>query len=511
VTEETMTTTSPAPASTIPLPGRSQVDRLIAVVDGAELFFTPAREAYVSFTIEGHRETWPVASDEFRRLLLARYYAAEKTAPSAQAVIDARNVIEARALFEGTEQPVFTRVGAHGDAIYLDIGDSTWQAIEISADGWTIVDVPPVRFRRAPGILALPNPDPDGSIYELRELVNVRSEDDWLLMVSWLLAAMRPVGPYPLLVLHGEQGSAKSTTARMLRTLVDPSAASLRSAPRNERDLAIAARHGWILAFDNLSRIDAAFSDALCRMSTGGTFTTRRLHTDAEEVVISTQRPVIITGIEELATRSDLLDRSLVIELPVIRENSRRSEGDLWSAFETRRARIFGALLEALSGALRKLPKTTIAGKPRMADFALWATAAESSLGIENGSFMSAYHGNRLAANDVAMDSSPIAGAILDLMRRRNSWTGTATELLQSLGVRLKSPIALSRALRRLAPNLRVAGIEIGFDRDPGSSRQRIVKLSACSSEAAMVPASLGELDSNEESDAHDDRDSPSC
>jgi hypothetical protein len=479
---------------------------LIAVVDDAELFFTPACEAYVSFTIGGHRETWPVASEEFRRLLLARYYAAEKSAPSAQAVLDARNVIEARALFEGCEQPVYTRVGAHGDSIYFDLGDSTWQAIEVTADGWTIVDVPPVRFRRAPGILALPNPDPDGSIYELRELVNVHSEDDWLLMASWLLAAMRPVGPYPLLVLHGEHGSAKSTTARMMRTLVDPSAAPLRSAPRNERDLAIAARHGWILAFDNLSHVDATFSDALCRMSTGGTFTTRRLHTDAEEVVLSTQRPVIITGIEELATRSDLLDRSLVIELPVIRENSRRSEAELWSAFEARRACIFGALLDALSGALLKLPRTTIAGKPRMADFALWATAAESSLGIEKGSFMRAYRGNRLTANDVALDSSPIAAAILEWMREQIAWKGTATDLLHALapsGARLRSPIALARSLRRLAPNLRLAGIEIGFDRDPGSSRQRIVTLKACPTGAAMVPASSRGLDSTKESLEH--------
>jgi hypothetical protein len=485
VTEETLTT-SPAPACTIPLPGKSQVDRLIAVVDDAELFFTPGREGYVSFMIQGHRETWPVASEEFRRLLLARYYAAEKSAPSAQAVVDARNVIEARALFEGSEQPVFTRVGVHGDAIYFDIGDSTWHAIEVTADGWTMVDIPPVRFRRAPGMLALPNPEPDGSIYELRELVNVRSEDDWILLSSWLLAALRPVGPYPLLVLHGEQGSAKSTTARILRTLIDPSAACLRSAPRNERDLAIAARHGWVLAFDNLSYIDAAFSDALCRMSTGGSFTTRRLHTDTDEVVLSTQRPVIITAIEELATRSDLLDRSLLIDLPVIDERKRRSEAELWAAFESRRARIFGALLDAISGALRKLPKTRIDGTPRMADFALWATAAEPSLGFESGAFMTAYRNNRQSANDVALDASPIATPVLELLTEQPTWKGTATQLLQVLAAKTASsrtrgwpasPVGLARALRRVAPNLRTAGIEIRFDRDPGSCRQRIVTI----------------------------------
>ena len=484
--EETLTTTATATASTIPLPGKSQVDRLIAVVDDAELFFTPAREAYISSIVDGHRETCAVDSEGFKRLLLARYYAAERSAPSAQAVIDARNVIEARALFEGTEQPVYTRVGAHGDAIYFDIGDSTWQAIEVNAKGWMLVDLPPVRFRRAPGMLALPSPDPDGSIYELRELVNVRSEDDWMLLSSWLLAALRPIGPYPLLVLHGEQGSAKSTTARILRTLIDPSAACLRSAPRNERDLAIAARHGWVLAFDNLSHIDAAFSDALCRMSTGGTFTTRRLHTDADEVALSTQRPVIITGIEELATRSDLLDRSLLIDLPVISESKRRSERELWAAFESRRARIFGALLDAISGALRKLPKTTLDGTPRMADFALWSTAAEASLGFESGAFMNAYRNNRESANDVALEASPIATPVLELLAEKPTWKGTATQLLQVLAAgattsRLHgwpaSPIALARALRRIAPNLRTAGVEIRFERDPGSCRQRIVTL----------------------------------
>src|SRR5205807_197923 len=120
--------------------------------------------------------------------------------------------------------------------------------------------------------------------------------DAWTLLVGWLLGAFSPHGPYAMLALHGEQGSAKSTTARILRSLIDPNTSDLRSEPRNARELMIAATDGWVLAFDNLSDIQSWLSDALCRLSTGGGFATRQLHTDDEEVLFDAQRPLLITG-----------------------------------------------------------------------------------------------------------------------------------------------------------------------------------------------------------------------
>lgn len=141
-----------------------------------------------------------------------------------------------------------------------------------------------MKFRRPKGMRPLLEPVSGGSIDDLRPFVNVAIEQDWMLLVAWLLAALRPQGPYPLAVLHGEQGAAKTTTARVLRALVDPNLAPMRSEPRDPRDFMISASNGWVVAFDNLSKIDAGLSDALCRLSTGGGFATRTLFTNNHRV-----------------------------------------------------------------------------------------------------------------------------------------------------------------------------------------------------------------------------------
>src|SRR5690606_22857722 len=182
---------------------------------------------------------------------------------------------------------------------------------------WRLATRRPV-FRRVRGMRPLPEPRSGGSIEDLRPFVNVPDENAWRLLVAWLLAALRPTGPYPVLVLQGEQGSAKSTTARVLRALVDPSKAPIRTMPRDERDLMVAASNSWVIVLDNLSGIPNWLSDAICRLSTGGGFATRALYTDDEEAIFEATRPVILNGIDDVVSRSDLLDRSLVLTLPTI-------------------------------------------------------------------------------------------------------------------------------------------------------------------------------------------------
>ena len=129
-------------------------------------------------------------------------------------------------------------------------------------------------------MLPLPMPMRGGSVEALAPFLNLNGPGDFVLIVAWLLAALRPAGPYPLLAMSGEQGSSKTVLSKILRALVDPNAAPVRSAPREERDLFIAASNGHLLAFDNLSDIPPWVSDALCRLASGGSFALRQLYTD---------------------------------------------------------------------------------------------------------------------------------------------------------------------------------------------------------------------------------------
>jgi hypothetical protein len=279
-------------------------------------------------------------------------------------------ILEGEALFNGPEQAVFIRLAEHEDAIYLDLTNATWEVVEVTAQGWRVLQRPPVNFLRRAGMLPLPRPEAGGSLADLRPFVNVSNDVDWRIVVAWLVAALRPCGPYPVLTLHGEQGAAKSTLARLLRALVDPNQAPLRAEPRGVRDLMEAAANAWMLAFDNLSHLPPWLSDALCRLATGGGFGTRALFTNQEEALFDAQRPVLLTGIDEVVTRGDLLDRSLLVYLPEIPDKNRRPEDEFWQDFAVVRPRILGALLDAVSAALHRLPTVQASPLPRMADFA---------------------------------------------------------------------------------------------------------------------------------------------
>jgi len=407
---------------------------------------------------------------------------------------DAVGLLEARAQFDGAETEVYVRAAGHGGAIYIDLATAAWEAVEITRAGWRIMsgDALPVKFRRPRGMLPLPAPtkprdSEDGPDDLLRGFINLEPDGaDLRLMVAWLVQALRPTGPYPVLILQGEQGSAKSTAEKLLRSLVDPSTAPLRSAPRNERDLIIAATNSWCLALDNISLIPPWCSDALCRLSTGGGFSARELYSDSEEVLFEATRPAILNGITDVATRPDFLDRALLVNLPRIPAEERRSEAELWRAFEEARPRILGGLFDAVSGALGTVEGVRLEGMPRMADFAVWATAAEPALGWEAGAFQEAYADNRAQAAEGALEADPVATALQEFMAEREGWSGTAAELWDKLGDQAGenarrskawpgAPNALSGRIKRLAPALRDAGIEYR-DAYPGEDARKRAK-----------------------------------
>jgi hypothetical protein len=466
---------------------RKQADILIELAQSADLFHAPDGTGFADLDIDGHRETWPIRSKGFRRCLAGGFYHTTAGAASSEALQSALNVVEAKAHFKAPERKVHVRIGGLDGRLYLDLADKRWRAVEIDVTGWRVIDNPPVRFRRAAGMQALPAPVAGGSVNALRSFLNLKSDTDFVLVVAWLLAALRDRGPYPVLVLSGEQGSAKSTLAAMVRALLDPNTAPLRALPREDRDLFIAANNGHALAFDNVSGLPSWISDTLCRLATGGGFAVRQLYTDQDEVLFDATRPVILNGIEDIVTRPDLADRAIFLTLEPIPEERRLPEQELWAAFEAERPRILGALLDAVVEGLRRLPETHLPQLPRMADFAVWATACETALWT-TGTFLAAYCGNLDEAVEGVIDADPVASAVRALMTTRTVWTGIALELLGALGEMAgdrvgksktwpDSPRALSGRLRRAATFLRKVGIEVAFVKSNDRRRSRTIRM----------------------------------
>ena len=269
-----------------------QSDHLLNFLSEVELWQSPDREAYATVSVNGHFENWPVRSKDFREWLSGGYFAATVTAPGSQAIEDALRVYEGYARHRGPLHNLFLRIGEYDGAVYIDLGDAQWRAVEVTADGWRLIDQAPVKFVRSPAMRALPIPEDGGLMeQELRELINVRDDADFVLIVAWLVGCYNPRGPYAILAVNGEQGSAKSTLCRLLRALTDPNAAPIRLPPRSEDDLIVAARNSRVLAFDNMSEVPGWLLDALCSLTTGTGFSTREHYTNTNEVVVDGTRP----------------------------------------------------------------------------------------------------------------------------------------------------------------------------------------------------------------------------
>lgn len=461
---------------------------LLGIASQAELFKTPAGEAFADVQVNGHRETLAVDSTGFRNWLLRGYFDLTESSPSNEPLNSVLATLTAKAQFGEPTRDVYTRIASHEGKLYIDLADTHWRAIEVDRTGWRVVTDAPVRFRRSNGMLALPDPARNGSLDALRPFLNVQSDEDFILVVSWLSAALRDGGPYPVLVLSGEQGSSKTTFATFLRRLVDPCEAPLVALPKDEWNLFITASNSHVLAFDNVSGLSPWLSDGLCKIATGGSLKTRKLYTTSEEITFRAVKPVILNGIGQIVTRPDLGDRALFVELRAITDAQRRPLRELEADFEDARPRILGAILELMVAGLQNLSSVEVPTLPRMADFAKWSVACESGLG-PTGCFMAAYDTNRKALIDDVLEGDPVASAVLSLVEKHPSWRGTAKQLLPVLGRDFaeanrkgwpNDPRSLSNCLTRMVPFLRKKGVVIERSRD-GHNRDRIISISATS------------------------------
>ena len=467
-----------------PKAGRRRVaDDLVDLAGDAELWHTPDGEAYATIPVGTHFENYKVKSKAFRNWLAGLFYDKNARSIGKNSIDDALCVLELRAMRGGEHRAWLRSAQADDGSIWIDLGDKDWRGIHVSPSGWKVKDTTPVKFYRPKAMRPLPVPEMAENLDDLRALINVKNEDDFKLVGAWLVAAFRPTGPYPILCLNGEAGSSKSTLSKLLRSLVDPNVAPNRAAPREDRDLPVLASKSWALVMDNLSHVPEWLSDSLCRLATGGGMSSRTLYQDDEENIFEGQRPIILNGIPgDLAARSDLASRCLVITLKAISEDQRRTEADFWADFECKAPLILGALLDGVAGGLKRLPEIKPVTVSRMADFATWATAAEYALGWNEGDFLAAYKASEARAVEAVIDANLFITAVVTLLADRD-FTGTATGLLSALedysehsvrnnGKLWPAPNKAREWLRRATDPLRKSGISLDLD-SKGSDRNR--------------------------------------
>jgi hypothetical protein len=452
-------------------------DQLIAIgQERVNLWHTSKGIAYGDVVTEGVRATYCLQSEIFSKWLRHEFHVLKGASCGKDTLKTAIETLASLAEFDGQEREIFSRVGKFGDRYYLDLGTPDWSAIEYSAVGWEIVTDPPVRFERARKGCPLPMPVRGGDLLELFSFINAESED-YPLLTGFLMKCLIPDGTEPLLILHGEQGTGKSSGAEVLKRIVDPSVPNMLKSVADTRTVAIYAQKTRVLLYDNLSYISAETSDLMCSMATGGGHVERAMYSNNELIEWSFKRPQILTGIDEIASRGDLLDRSLMVELSPILGGHYRAESDYWEDFKAAHPKLLGALLNTVCVALdmkKKIPKPV---GSRMVEFAHIAAAADVYLGYGDGAFMKRLLENKKRGHEVAIESSSVAIAISQLVDDSpdNHYQDCADNLLNELNKRVSEDTRkkgwptdtkrLGKEIARISPCLRAQGITVNKTR----------------------------------------------
>ena len=455
-------------------------------------FRSPDGTPYADLYIGCRRETWPIRGQNLARKIQHAHFLREGALMKPTALAGYLANLAAEAEFGGVEREVFMRAARHGERLYIDLCDSEWRAIELDQTGWRIVEKPPLRFLRSPSMRALPEPVLGGSIDALWKFVRVADEGDRTLVISHLLSVLGAVEPTPILYLIGGHGAAKSTATAFLRQLVDPNVARLKTLPRSEQDLFVAAQQARVLAFDNLSDISNSMSDALCRIATGAAFGSRQFWTHGDEATLTACNPMICNGITIAFTRPDLVDRTIAVRIEKMRDEDRKPRKEILRDFDDAHPKMLGALCTALTLALAREGKVKLPTLPRMADFAAWALACEPGFAPNLG-ILDAYWENIATAVEDAVDDDDVGKRIRKVLAQNATWEGTATMLDSALRQASDIPVgrhwpgsprALADHLRRLEPALAKLAIEISFVRK-GHNRERTINLARVSGNAS--------------------------
>ena len=447
----------------------SVADKLVTLARSQCDFLHDAQGDPVAvFEAANSRQVHGVLTSGFSDYLSHAYYTQHDRAPTETSLKVALATLRGQARFDGEACEVFTRIAKTETGYWLDLCDDAWQCVQVTATGWAVVagDGAPL-FTRSASMRPLPVPARGGTLDALWPLVNI-PEADRMMVLAWMLECLRADTPHVVLELVGEQGSAKSSTQRTLRRLIDPSQADLRAAPKSVEDVWIAARNSHMVSLENLSHLQPQYQDALCVLATGGGYAARTLYTNAEETILNLRKPIMLNGISVIVTAQDLLDRCLHIDLPTIR--SRELAGDIEARFEAAQPALLGALLDLFVNVLAKLPSVSIAPehRPRMADFAMLGEAVFRTQGEPAGEFLSRYSAMRSDGVHRTIDASPVGAALVAYLQSgAEMFEGTLSELLDRLD-RFKphgeawprTPKGLGDALRRLAPALRMIGFE---------------------------------------------------
>jgi len=453
-------------------PRENQADKIVGLIQenkNITLFRSELDEPYICFPVENHKEYWALKDRRTKWWIASEYWKKYGKSPSGDSISTALNILQGIAIFGANKFTLSNRVAFKDDNVFYSLSNDNWEAVKISRDGWKLESNVPILFRRQGHQTPQVYPREGGNINDIFKYINVKNEQDKILFLVWLISSFIPDFPHPILYLYGPQGSAKSTSSKFVKKINDPSKVETSEIPKDQKELVQKLSHNWCLIFDNISSVSQDLSDILCRAVTGSGFSKRELYSDDSDVIYTFKRCISINGINLLALKPDLLERSILIELDRVSKTDRRNEQDLIKEFESNLPSLLGAIFDVIVKAIQIRPSVVLKDTPRMADFAMWGYAIAEAIGCGGEVFIKHYFQNINLQNNEVIEENPIASFVVSLVEKTSYWENSASELLKLIKFDIddkalpNTPQELSRQLNILRTNLEEIGIIVEF------------------------------------------------
>ncbi len=364
-----------------------------------ELFLDQFGNLYIVVQVKETDKHIKVNSEEFIKWVSMTMNILGKIVPNQSSIRQAGHTLSGYAEYDkslASRKYLSVRVAKTEDgAIYYDLKD---KVVKIIATGWNVTTNPPILFRNFNMQSTQVDPAPVGVndqryISNFVDSLNLKDDASKLLMKVYLATSFIPDFAHPIIQISGPKGSAKSTLFARLKDIIDPSV--IRTLPpitKMEQFIQIVS-HNWAAYFDNMSSLDVESSDMFCRACSGAGYVKRELYSDDNDIGYVFKHLIGINGVVNIASRADLVDRILSIELDAISPDKRLTDAAIWQKHNAEKPMLLGECFTVVSQALALEPtlKEQIPTSTRMADFAYWGYLVAEAMGIGGMNFFNTY------------------------------------------------------------------------------------------------------------------------
>ena len=381
--------------------------------------------------------------------------------------------LSANARQTGYSEKVWRRCGKSQDTLFYDLANAAGEVVMVKPSHWEINRSNEINFSRYDCMREQVRPLQGGDWKKLWNFTNLNSEEDKLLLVVLVASMLVPDIQHPILSVDGVMGSGKSTFLQVLKRLLDPSYEELQMLPIKAEDLALQLERHHFLAFDNLSHLPKNFSDILCQAVTGGTYSKRKLYSNAEIYTVHfSGGNIAVNGINRVVNRADLVDRSIMFELTRLSPDKLKGNQSFWDRFQSELPSILGGMFDLLSNAMKLLPDIEVRYQGRMTDFQRWGVAITQAMGYSKDHFTHAYGQNLDNAFEEISNSHPLCQAVERLLSEQEVLVDTIgnihlklTSIANELGISSdprwpKHSNLLAKQFKELQVNFELSGIE---------------------------------------------------